>query len=214
MQERLAALLALAAFGLLILISFSSGGPGSGEQARISFQIATGPSDGNLFAVGQAMAGLISHPPGVGRCDISTVCGPAGVILSARTSQGAADSLNAVNNGLVDSALVQGDMVEAAIAGRGAFRRPLRHVRAIAALFAIPASGRTPAKRAIWVVNDKASGALVYGLVRALLNPANHAALAAADPAAAGIDIDSAAQNLPAPLHSGAARYYREMGKL
>ena len=331
MQERLTALLALAAFGLLILISFSRGGPGSEEETRISFQIATGPSGGPLFTVGQAIAGLISHPPGVGRCDTSTVCGPSGVILSARTSQGSIDSLNAVNNGLVDSALVQADMVEDAAAGKGMFRRPLRHVRAVAALFAdpmhlvatagigrvsdlagkrislgLPESGGaatareilyafgvgpgdfrrvdsddpaadlkagkldaffvlgaapfpsvaaalgeghlvpiegeaaarlladdnqlgvgriaanaypgvgevpTIATRAIWVVNEKASDALVYGLVRALFNPANHAALAASHPVAGEIDVSSAAQNLPAPLHSGAARYYREVGK-
>jgi len=336
MQERLTALLALAAFGLAVLISFSRPGPGPAEQTRVSFQIATGPSGGTLFTVGQAIAGLISHPPGVGRCDISTVCGPSGVILSARTSQGSIDSLNAVNNGLVDSALVQADMVEAAITGKGAFRRPLRHVRAIAALFADPmqlvaadsahvarvsdlagkrvsiglpqsggaatareilyafgvgpgdfrrvdsddpaadlAAGKldaffvlgappfpqvaaalaggkahlvpidgeaaqrlladdgqlgagriaanayprigevpTIATRAIWVVNEKASDALVYGLLRALFNPANHAALAASHPAAGEIDAATAAQNLPAPLHSGAARYYREVGKL
>ncbi len=214
MQERLTALLALAAFGLLILISFSSGGSGSGEQARISFQIATGPSDGNLFAVGQAIAGLLSHPPGVGRCDTSTVCGPAGVILSARTSQGFVDSLNAVNSGLVDSALVPADVIEAAIAGRGSFRRPLRRIRVIAALFSLPAAGKAPATRAVWVVNERAPDALVYGLVRALFNPANHAALAADDPAAGAIDINTAAHDPPAPLHGGAARYYREVGKL
>ena len=45
------------------------------------------------------MAGLISHPLGVGRCDTATVCGPAGVILSARTSEGAADNLRSVNQG-------------------------------------------------------------------------------------------------------------------
>ena len=334
MQVRLTALLALAVFGLAVLFSISRGGPGPAEETRVSFQIATGPSGGTLFTVGQAIAGLISHPPGVGRCDTSTVCGPSGVILSARTSQGSIDSLIAVNNGLVDSALVQADTVEAAVAGRGAFRRPLRQVRVIAALFsdpmhlvaaqqiarvsdllgkriylgnpqsagaamareilyaygvgpggfhrvdsddpaadlatgkldaffvlsaapdpsvaaalaggkahllaidgeaaqrlladdsqltaghiaanAYPGVGEVPtiATRAIWVVNEKASDALVYGLVRALFNPANHAALAASHPAAGEIDISSAAQNPPAPLHSGAARYYREMGKL
>jgi len=215
MQERLAALLALALFGLAVLVGFSRGGPGTDEETRISFQIATGPSGGNLFSVGQAIAGLISHPPGVGRCDTSTVCGPSGTILSARTSQGATDSMAAVNNGLVDSALVPADMVEAAVTGRGPFRRPLRHLRVIAALFTDPAGATVHAgRRVIWVVNDRASDALVYGLVRALLNPANHAPLAASDPMAGEIDVAIAAQNLPGPLHSGAARYYREVGKL
>jgi TRAP transporter TAXI family solute receptor len=68
--------------------------------------------------------------------------------------------------------------------------------------------------RAVWVVNERASDALVYGITRALFNPANHTALAASHPAAAEIDITKAAQEPPAPLHSGAARYYREAGKL
>lgn len=336
MQQRLAALLALAAFGLLILISRGSHAPAGDEAARVSFQIATGPSDGTLFTIGQAMAGLISHPPGVGRCETSTVCGPSGVILSARTAQGSFDSLTAVNSGLIDSALVQADLAQAAVAGKTPFRRPQRALRAVAALFfeqvhllvradaaitkvsdlagkrvalgaphsdtalmtreilyafgvgpgavrridsddpaadlaagkldaffiiagapslmvatalksgkarllpidgdavqqllkddsqlaagriaagAYPGTPETPtvATRALWVVNARAPDSLVYGLVRALFNPANHAPLAASHPAAGEIDSGSAAQNLPLPLHSAAARYYREVGKL
>jgi len=337
-MQRLAALFALAAFGVLILVSLNARAPGGTEGAHISFQIATGPSGGTFFTIGEAIAGLVSHPPGVGRCETSMVCGPSGVILSARTSQGSVESLTAVNSGLIDSALVPGDMVQAAITGQGPFRRqgPFRHVRVIAALFAeqvhlvvptasrigavsdlfgkrvfigapqsgaaamvrqllyaygvgpggfrrvdsddpaadlaagkldaffviagaptpaaqkaladgkarlvpiegaaatrltqgdaqlqavtIPADAypRTPpvatlATRAVWIVNDRASDALIYGLVRALFNPANHAALAASHPAAREIDVANAAQTLPAPLHSGAARYYREAGKL
>lgn len=337
--ERLAALFALAAFGLLVLLSLNSRtGTGTGEEARISFQIGAGPSDGTFFTIGQAIAGLISHPPGVGRCETSTVCGPSGVILSARTAPGAFDSLTAVNRGLIDSALVPADMAEAAAAGQGPFRRlgPQRHLRVIAALFTEPvhlvvrsdapiarvsdlagkrvalgattsdaamtareilsafgvgpgavrrvdsddpaadlaagkldaffviagapsphvvkalatgkarllpidgdAASRLPqddaqlaaatiapgvyrgvgavatlSTRAVWVVNDRAPDALVYGLARALFNPANRAALAASHPAAAEIDVATAAQAPPAPLHSGAARYYREVGKL
>ena len=334
--QRLAALFALAAFGVLILFSLNSRAPGGAQDARISFQIATGPGGGTFFTIGEAMAGLVSHPPGVGRCETSMVCGPSGVILSARTSQGSVESLSAVNSGLIDSALVPGDTAEAAATGHGPFRRPLRHLRVIATLFTeqvhlvvparshitavsdlvgkrlyigAPASGAaatvrqilyafgvgpgslravdsddpaadlaagkldaffiiagaptpsaqkalaggkarlvpiagaaaerlthddaqlvaatipanaypgnvptpTLATRAVWIVNDRAPDALIYGLVRALFNPANHAALAASHPAAGEIDVSSAAQNPPAPLHSGAARYYREIGKL
>ena len=336
MQQRLAALLALAAFGLLILVSRGSYTPAEDEVARISFQIATGPSDGTFFTIGQAMAGLISHPPGVGRCEISTVCGPSGVILSARTTRGSFDSITAVNNGLIDSAVVQADIAQAAVTGQAPFRRPQRQLRAVAALFseqvhlvvlsgaaigkvsdligkrvalgaaqsdsaltareilyafgvgpgsvrridsddpaadlaagkldaffviagapssmvaaalksgkakllpiegevaqqllkddsqlaagriaagAYPGTPETPtlATRAVWMVNARAPDSLVYGLVRALFNPANHAPLAASHPAAGEIELGSAAQNLPLPLHSGAARYYREVGKL
>jgi TRAP transporter TAXI family solute receptor len=336
-MQRLAALFALAAFGVLILVSLNARAPGGTEGARVSFQIATGPSGGTFFTIGEAIAGLVSHPPGVGRCETSMVCGPSGVILSARTSQDSIESLIAVNNGLIDSALVPGDMVQAAVMGQGPFRRQgrLQHVRVIAALFneqvhlVVPAASRiatvrdlagkrvfigapqsgaavtvrqilsafgvgggfrrvdsddpaadlgkgkldaffliagaptpaaqkaladgkarlvpvegagvarltrgdtqfqivtiaantyahtqavaTLATRAVWIVNDRASDALVYGLVRALFNPANQAALAASHPAAREIELATAAQALPAPLHSGAARYYREAGKI
>jgi TRAP transporter TAXI family solute receptor len=339
MHQRLAALFALAAFGVLILVNLNSRAPASGSpEARVSFQIATGASGGSFFTIGQAIAGLISHPPGVGRCEISTVCGPSGVILSARTSQGSFDSLTAVNNGLVDSALVQADMTEAAVKGDGPFRRagPLRNVRVIAALFPAPvqllvregaridrigdlagkrvalgavssdtygtarailaafgvrygslrrvtssdpaadlAAGKldaffviapapsplvtaalaggkarllaiegeatrrllignhqlvaatipagtypgvpetvTVADRILWVVRARAPDAQIYGLTRALFNPANHAALVASHPAASAIALATAIQALPAALHPGAARYYREVGKL
>ena len=72
----------------------------------------------------------------------------------------------------------------------------------------------TPVTRAVWIVNARASDALVYGLARALFNPANRAGLVASHPAAQQIDVSGAARALPAPLHSGAARYYREVGKL
>ena len=52
---------------------------------RQSFQIATGPTDGTYFPVGQLIAGVVSHPPGVDRCQIPDVCGPEGLIISART---------------------------------------------------------------------------------------------------------------------------------
>ena len=140
MSQRLVALVALAAFVVLVVGALLTGGNlGLAESGptRISFQIATGSTEGIYFPVGQAMAGLISHPRGVGRCETATVCGPAGVILSARTSQGAADNLRSVNQGLVDSGLAQGDVVAAAVAGRDVFRRTgrARHLRVIASLF-------------------------------------------------------------------------------
>jgi hypothetical protein len=79
-----------------------------------------------------------------------------------------------------------------------------------------PATGevKTVSTRAFWIVRDRAPDALIYGLVRALFNPANREALAQSHPAAAEIGTGSAAINPPAPLHSGAARYYREIAVL
>jgi TRAP transporter TAXI family solute receptor len=341
MSQRLAALIALAGCVLLLAGAWlSSGDLGLDESgpSRISFQIATGSTEGSYFPIGQAMAGVISHPAGVARCETAMVCGPAGVILSARTSEGSADNLRATNSGAVDSGLAEGDVIAAAVAGQGAFRRMgrARHLRAIAALFteeaqllvplssnihsvadlrgrrvmlggaentgaaarartilsayrvnvrvvpqsagaapqllregkidawltvagvpvesvklllargvarlvpldgagrdrlvrvvpqlqpAVIAAGSYPgtgpvetvAVRAWWVTRDSEADPLIYGLTRALFNPANRDLLRASDPSAREISLDGATQNPPAPLHSGAARFYREVGKL
>ena len=339
MSQRLAALIALFAFLLLVMGAWLWGGNiglDAAGPSRIAFQVATGSTEGNYFTVGQAMAGLLSHPAGVARCETATVCGPAGVILSARTSAGAADNLRGVNSGTVDSGLSEGDVIASAVAGQGAFRRGrLRHLRVIASLFseqthlvvaaksgiqsvadlrgkrvmlggaentgaifrarAILAAWRVPEQRlrvvaqdagnpaqllqagridafivtagvpiegvhdlvarglarlvpldgegrdrliravpqlspavmtaygapvetvstrAYWVTRDSEPDSLIYGLTRALFNPANRGVLSASHPSAREIILDHAAENPPAPLHPGAARFYREAGRL
>jgi len=341
MSQRLAAFIALAVCILLLIAAWAMGdrlGLDDGGPSRISFQIATGSTEGIYFPVGQAMAGVISHPPGVARCETATVCGPAGVILSARTSQSSIDNLRGVNGGTIDSGLAEGDTIAAAVDGQGPFRRgaKARHLRVIAGLFhetinlvvaansnihtvsdlrgkkvmlggaddsaaawrtrnilsayrvwarlvppgakapgqalrdgdidayflvasgpadtlrfliargvarLVPIDGEgrdrllrqwpaltpttiaagtyldTPATDTLsvstyWVTRDSEPDPMIYGMTRALFNPANRALLTASDPAARDISIDTAAQNPPAPLHSGAARFYREMGKL
>ncbi len=138
MQQRIATLVALLLFGLLAFwgVTRQQAAPADSDAGRVTFQVATGPSGSPFFALGQAIAGLISHPRGAARCETSTVCAPSGMILSARTSQGSLDNLRAVNDGLVDSALVQADMADAAARGRTPFRgKPLANLRVVAALF-------------------------------------------------------------------------------
>ncbi len=336
MSERFLAIAALVAFVVLVMGALLTGGNlgmADSGPVRVSFQIATGTTEGVYFPVGQTMAGVISHPLGVGRCDTATVCGPAGVILSARTSEGTTDNLRSVDQGLVDSGFADGDAIAAAVAGKGGFRRPARHLRVIAALFseeahlvvsakstiqsvgdlrgkrvlmglpnsfsllrartilsayrvrarevvsdetgaqllrdgkidayfavagvpldsirdllangqarlvpidgegrdrlvqmvpqlsiaviqsgAYPGTGavETVSTRAYWVTRDSEPDSLIYGLTRALFHPANRGALAASHPSAHEIGLDVAAANPPAPLHPGAARFYRELEK-
>src|SRR5258708_21882862 len=118
MSERFTAIIALIAFVVLVIGALLTGGNlgrDNSAPVRVSFQIATGSTDGVYFPVGQAMAGLISHPLGVGRCDTATVCGPAGVVLSARTSQSTTHKLRALNQGLVEVRFAPGAVIAGAV---------------------------------------------------------------------------------------------------
>lgn len=328
------AVTALAGAALLAAVTF---GAAQSLAPRVSFQILTGSTGGTYFPVGQLIAGLLSHPPGLDRCEAAPVCGPPGLIISARTSEGAVANVLAVNSGHAESGLAQGDVIAEAVRGTGAFRRAGKQsaIRVIANLFAedvhllvarkskidgvadlrgkrvslgapssgtsvtvrailaaynipewrikarhdpadvdaqllqqgqidafffvggrpvglvddlvahgvarlVPIDGKgrdklikavpalrpdvipagtyrgTPATetvsvRALWIVNAHVPDTLVNGLTRALFAPGNRAALASGDAAAASIRLQSAAQDLPAPLHPGAERFYREV---
>jgi uncharacterized protein len=307
---------------------------------RQFFQVATGSTAGSYFPAGELIAGIVSHPPGLARCDTAWVCGPAGVIVSARTSEGAVANVLAVNAGETDSGLAQADIVADAVAGSGEFRAAGRqkHIRVIASLFpetvhlvvaadsridkvsdlrgkrvsigtdgsgvgvvahavlaayglsehsiraskepydvsadlleskrldaffflgsapapligdlfahdaarlvpidgdarrnllrrmpsltadsipqgSYPGTGtiQTVSARTLWVVKDSASPDVVEGLLRALFNPANRDLLDAEGAAGRHIRLDDATLGLTAPLHPGAERFYRQMGKL
>jgi len=338
MKYRVAGLFALGASVVAFVLALGlASTPGFAQ--RIFFVIATGPTGGTYFPIGQAMAGIISHPHGVDRCDMAGVCGPQGMIASVRTSAGSVQNVTDVNSGRVDSGLAQSDVVREAIRGTGPFRKTgaLKHLAVIAALFpedvhvvaskksgitsiaqlkgkrvslgdedsgtsltaravlaawripewrvkalhmasddaagaldtgkidafffvggapvglvadllhrgravlvpidgagrarllkddpslsagVIPASTyagigavQTVSTRALWVVNDAASDTIVYGVARALFNPSNRGRLDQSHPAAKFIRLDTATANLPAPLHPGAARFFRETGK-
>ncbi len=106
------------------------------EARRISFQIATGPASGSYLRVGETIAKIISHPPGLARCDVTGVCGPEGLIVTLRSSSGSVANAISVNSGRVKSAIVQGDVAAAALAGQGPFKGmgSLTELRAIARL--------------------------------------------------------------------------------
>ena len=104
---------------------------------RIDFKIATGSSSGTYFPIGQMLASLISHPPGVARCEAEGRCGPIGLFAAARASEGSIANARAVNEGRVTSGLAQADIAADAFEGRGAFKADGKatELRAIAALF-------------------------------------------------------------------------------
>ncbi|HVP83704.1 MAG TPA: TAXI family TRAP transporter solute-binding subunit [Rhizomicrobium sp.] len=325
--------------GLALSLLVAGPVPVAAQPARIAFQIATGSTGGTYFPVGEAIAGLLSHPAGAQRCDKSIACGPPGLIVTARTSDGTVANVRAVEAGLVTSGLAQSDVVALAVAGTGPFKKdgPLTHIRVIAALFpedihlvvaadakiaavaglkkkrvslgavnsgnlvtaravlaawrirernlktsfdppdiaaqklarheidafffvggppvpllqsllanrqavlvpldgagrtrllkavpglaadAIPAGTypgigkiETVRSRAVWIVNDNQPANLIYEMTRALFDPGNLKALNQTNASGGRISLDMAARDLPAPLHPGAAKFYRERGK-
>jgi len=324
-MERLAK---TAATGLICVTLFWGGAAGG---ARRSFEIVTGSPAGSLFAAGEAVARALSHPPGLPRCEKQDVCGPPGLVVSVRSSDGAVANVLAVEDGSAASGLAQDVVVAEAVAGRGPFRKAGRqsHIRVIAALFPVSvqlvAAGRAHIRkpgdlrgkrvslgpegsgggmiagdiltafgvkrvkrvresyetsaelllqgkldaffylgavpspmigdvlargaahlvpidgkgrsrllarlprlsaatinpgqgpvasvgcRVLWIANDAAPPQTVYGLVRALYQPANRPLLQEGLPAE---DIRPGLPKPLLPLHSGAERYYRETGLL
>jgi TRAP transporter TAXI family solute receptor len=128
---------ALALCGLAFLIVRSAGSGDSDTPVRVSFQISTGSTSGTYFPVGEFLAGLLSHPPGIGRCETENVCAPAGLIVNTRTSEGSIANVMSVNSGSANSGLAQADVVDMAVKGEGPFRKagPAKNLRTIANLY-------------------------------------------------------------------------------
>jgi uncharacterized protein len=141
-MERLAKSLVLALAALVLSFDGAGAAPLAGAipqagAARRSFDIVTGSPAGSFFSAGEAIARVVSHPPGLPRCEKKDVCGPPGLIVSVRSSDGAVANVLAVENGTAASGLAQGVIVAAAVEGRGVFRQSGRqsHIRVIADLF-------------------------------------------------------------------------------
>jgi TRAP transporter TAXI family solute receptor len=129
--------------GALIALCFSAtftstfAAQAADSPQRISFQIATVSSTGTYFPVGALLSEVLSHPPGVARCESVNACGPAGLIVSTMASQGSVANVISVNAGMISSGLAQADVVSSAMEGRGPFRKtgPTRSLRVIADLY-------------------------------------------------------------------------------
>lgn len=81
--------------------------------ARQAFEIAAGPVSGDLYVQGERLAGVISHPPGLSRCSDERLCGPEGLIASARATAGVAEGLLAIARGQIASAFAPADVAAA-----------------------------------------------------------------------------------------------------
>lgn len=106
------------------------------QEARY-FRIGTGSTDDTYFAVGAAIASVISSPRGSRECGEGRGCGVPGLIAMAISTGGAAENVGAVASGAIDSAITQADIAYWAFSGTGAFqgRKPMDKLRAVGGLY-------------------------------------------------------------------------------
>jgi TRAP transporter TAXI family solute receptor len=101
------------------------------------FRIGTGTPEASYFSIGGVIASAISNPPGSRDCDAGGNCGVPGLIALAQTTPGSVANLRQINEGALDSGLVQADIAESAFMGVGPFKEsgPDIGLRAIANLY-------------------------------------------------------------------------------
>lgn len=155
--------------------------------------------------------------------------GTARIKLSFEPGERAAE---AMRNGKLDAFFVVGVAPIKAVdvlVRRGQARVIGLDTRAIAALTAanpqfgrhvLPADTYRSSKAvatlnvsAVWVVKKSVPNDVVRSIVRSLWNPANRAELKRLGNAAKTMNAAKAGENLPLPLHPGAAQFYAEAGR-
>lgn len=110
--------------------------PSSAQDVRF-FRIGTGETSGTLFAVGSAIASVLSNPPGSRPCERGGSCGVPNLVAVAQSTHGAIENVQAIASGLMESALVRADVAYWAYYGTGPFasQEPLSGLRAVANLY-------------------------------------------------------------------------------
>lgn len=122
----------------------------------------------------------------------------------ARSAPGSVFNIRAVEIGLMEFGLARPDRTHEAIAGSGAWEdSPAANLRSVFGLRPEAAEVMTSAD----IADD-----LVYDVVRTVFE--NLGSLREAHTALGGLDPPAMLDDLSAPLHPGAARYYRERGWL
>ena len=167
-------------------------GPAAPATAAQDILIGGGPTAG------------VSHRVALQVCDLMNEYAGDGYRCVGRPTPGPAFTLRAVDLALLDFGVARADRTVEAVTGRGDWLgEPLASLRSV---FGIP-------PEAVLLATGAAAAAdLVHDLVRTVFEnldaPTNaHAAFRRLDPGAM-------LKGLPAPLHPGAARYYRERGWL
>jgi hypothetical protein len=108
--------------------------PAAGLAQDIAyFRIGAGAPGSTLYDLAGQIASAISNPPGSRQCDNDGPCGVEGVIGLAQTSPDPVSGLQAVDGGLMESAIVSADVADAAVQGTGAFKKsgPMTDLRSI-----------------------------------------------------------------------------------
>lgn len=89
------------------------------EEGLTFFRIGTGPTATTTYALGSAISAGISKPPGSRACEVGGLCGVPGLLAVAQTTTSSVESLNAMMEGDLESALVMADIAYWAYHGRG-----------------------------------------------------------------------------------------------
>ena len=113
--------------------------PGTGIEQVFAqdiayFRIGAGAPGSTLYDLAGQVAGAISNPPGSRQCDSDGPCGVEGLIGLAQTTVDPVESLQSVEGGTLESAIVSADIADAAAQGTGAFKKSgkMEDLRAIA----------------------------------------------------------------------------------
>ena len=122
----------------------------------------------------------------------------------ARSAPGSVFNIRAVELGLMEFGLAQSERAHEAAIGSGAWEgSPAAKLRSV--------FGLRPETAEV-VSSAAGTDHLVYDVVKVVFE--NLDALREAHPALGGLDPEAMLEGLAAPLHPGAARYYRERGWL
>ena len=122
----------------------------------------------------------------------------------ARSAPGSVFKIRAVEIGLMEFGLVRSDRAREAVIGSGAWEgSPAANLRSVLMLAPEPV---------LLVTSANVAENLVHDVVRTVFE--NLGSLREAHTALRGLDPSSMLDDLTAPLHPGAARYYRDQGWL